>query len=145
MTDVTEQPSRETPPEQPSQEATPEQPVPPEPPLPPEQHPGPPGAVGIRHHPSDAQYMLIALILAIVTGIEVLVYYIKGLGDAGNPILIILAATKFIIVVSFFMHLRFDSKLLRRVFITGLVLALVVYVIVFLSLGVFTSSHGVHG
>jgi len=41
--------------------------------------------------------------------------------------------------------LRFDSKLLRRVFITGIVLALTVYVIVFLSLGVFTSSHGVHG
>jgi cytochrome c oxidase subunit 4 len=130
MTDVTEQPSRETQPEQPT---------------PPEQHPGPPGEVGIRHHPSDAQYILIALILAIVTGIEVLVYYIKGLGDAGNPLLLILAATKFIIVVSFFMHLRFDSKLLRRVFITGIILALSVYVIVFFSLGVFTSSHGVHG
>jgi cytochrome c oxidase subunit 4 len=139
MTDVTEQPSQETPPDQPRHPAAPEQPVPPE------QHPGPAGEVGIRHHPSDAQYMLIALILAIVTGVEVLVYYVKGLGDAGNPILIILAAIKFIIVVSFFMHLRFDNKLLRRVFITGIVLALSVYVIVFLSLGVFTSSHGVHG
>jgi cytochrome c oxidase subunit 4 len=136
MTDVAEQPSRETQPEQPT---TPEQPTPPE------QHPGPPGAVGIRHHPSDAQYILIALILAIVTAIEVAVYYIKGLGDAGNPLLLILAATKFIIVVSFFMHLRFDSKLLRRVFVTGIILALSVYLIVFFSLGVFTSSHGVHG
>ena len=145
MTDVTEQPSRETPPDQPSDEAQPSTEAPPAQVAPPEQHPGPPGATGIRHHPSDAQYMLIALILAIVTGIEVAVYYIKGLGDAGNPILIILAATKFIIVVSFFMHLRFDNKLLRRVFVTGIVLALTVYVIVFLSLGVFTSSHGVHG
>jgi cytochrome c oxidase subunit IV len=145
MTDVTEQPSQEIPPEQPSQEAPPEQSAPGEQPAPPEQHPGPPGAVGIRHHPSDAQYMLIALILAIVTGIEVGVYYIKGLGDAGNPLLLVLAATKFIIVVGFFMHLRFDNKLLRRVFITGIVLAITVYVIVFLSLGVFTPSHGVHG
>jgi cytochrome c oxidase subunit IV len=131
MTDVVEQPSQETPP--------------PEQSTPVEQHPGPPGAVGIRHHPSDAQYMLIALILAIVTGIEVGVYYIKGLGDAGNPLLLILAATKFVIVVSFFMHLRFDNKLLRRVFVTGLILAVTVYVIVFFSLGVFSPSHGVHG
>ena len=131
MTDVVEQPSPETPPPAPSTPA--------------ETHPEPAGAAGSRHHPTDAQYMLIALILAIVTGIEVAVYYIKGLGDAGNPLLLILAATKFIIVVSFFMHLRFDSKLLRRVFITGIILALTVYVIVFFSLGVFTSSHGVHG
>ena len=100
---------------------------------------------GHRPHPTDAQYILIALILAIVTGIEVGVYYIKGLGDAGNPLLLILAAIKFIIVVSFFMHLRFDNRLLRRVFVTGIVLALAVYIIVFFSLGVFTSSHGVHG
>jgi cytochrome c oxidase subunit 4 len=131
MTDVVEQPSHENPPPAPSTPA--------------ETHSGTPGADGIRHHPTDAQYMLIALILAIVTGIEVAVYYVKGLGDAGNPLLLILAATKFIIVVSFFMHLRFDSKLLRRVFLTGIILALSVYVIVFFSLGVFTSSHGVHG
>jgi cytochrome c oxidase subunit 4 len=131
MTDVVEHPPQETPP--------------PEQSTPPEQQPGPPGAVGIRHHPSDTQYMLIALILAIVTAIEVGVYYIKGLGDAGNPLLLILAATKFFIVVSFFMHLRFDNKMLRRVFVTGIILAVTVYAIVFLSLGVFSSTHGVHG
>jgi cytochrome c oxidase subunit 4 len=131
MTDVVEHPSHESPPPEQSTTA--------------EQHAAPTEAEGHRHHPTDTQYILIALILAIVTGIEVVVYYIKGLGDAGNPLLLILAATKFIIVVSFFMHLRFDSRLLRRVFVTGLILAVTVYLIVFFSLGVFTSSHGVHG
>ncbi|HSS10465.1 MAG TPA: cytochrome C oxidase subunit IV family protein [Acidimicrobiales bacterium] len=98
-----------------------------------------------RGHPSDAQYILIALILAALTGIEVAVSYAKGLGYAGNPVLLILAASKFFIVVAFFMHLRFDSPILRRIFITGIVLAIVVYTVVFLTLEVFTSMHGVHG
>jgi cytochrome c oxidase subunit IV len=98
-----------------------------------------------RAHPSDTQYILIALILAAITGIEVAVSYAKGLGYAGNPVLLILAAAKFFIVVAFFMHLRFDNRILRRIFITGIVLAIVVYTIVFLTLEVFTSMHGVHG
>ncbi len=103
-------------------------------------------AVPARHraHPSDAQYMLIALILAVITAIEVGVSYAKGLGDAAAPLLLILAATKFAIVVGFFMHLRFDSVILRRVFATGIALAIAIYLITFFMLGVFTSAHGVH-
>jgi cytochrome c oxidase subunit 4 len=95
-------------------------------------------------HPTDQQYMLIALILAVITGVEVAISYIKGLGDAANPLLLILAAAKFAIVVAFFMHLRFDNRMLRRMFVTGIVLALIVYVIVFFTLGIFTTTHGVH-
>ncbi len=60
-------------------------------------------------HPTDVQYMLIALGLAVLTGIEVAISYAKGLGDAANPLLIILAVIKFGIVVGFFMHLRFEQ------------------------------------
>ena len=88
--------------------------------------------------------MLIALILAIITGVEVAISYIKGLGDAANPLLLILAAAKFAIVVAFFMHLRFDNRMLRRMFVTGIVLAIIVYAIVFFTLGIFTTTHGVH-
>ena len=95
-------------------------------------------------HPTDKQYMLIALILAIITGVEVAISYIKGLGDAANPLLLILAAAKFAIVVAFFMHLRFDNRMLRRLFVTGIVLAIIVYAIVFFTLGIFTTTHGVH-
>jgi cytochrome c oxidase subunit IV len=96
-------------------------------------------------HPTDVQYMLIALGLAVLTGIEVAISYAKGLGDASNPLLIILAATKFAIVVGFFMHLRFERPIVRRIFIVGIILALTVYLIVFFTLGVFTGTHGHHG
>jgi cytochrome c oxidase subunit IV len=95
-------------------------------------------------HPTDVQYMLIALFLAGLTGIEVAISYIKGLGDAANPLLLILAATKFGVVVAFFMHLRFDNPAVRRLFVTGIILALIVYIVVFFTLGVFTSTHGHH-
>ena len=55
--------------------------------------------------------MLIALGLAVITGIEVAISYAKGLGDAANPLLIILAVIKFGIVVGFFMHLRFERPI----------------------------------
>jgi cytochrome c oxidase subunit IV len=88
--------------------------------------------------------MLIALGLAGLTAIEVAISYIKGLGDAANPLLIILAATKFAMVVGFFMHLRFDSPIVRRLFVTGIILALTVYIVVFFTLGIFGHTHGVH-
>jgi cytochrome c oxidase subunit 4 len=43
---------------------------------------------------------------------------------------------KFAIVAAFFMHLKFDSPMLRRVFITGIALAGVVYTIALLTLSV---------
>lgn len=105
------------------------------------QHTGEHGA-----HPTDAQYMKIAAILAVITAAEVAVYYVKsGLGDGFAPFLLALAAVKFFLVGAFFMHLRFDNRVLRRLFVTGIVLAVVVYIIVFLLLGVFSSTHGAHG
>jgi cytochrome c oxidase subunit 4 len=93
---------------------------------------------------SEAQYMLIALILAVITAVEVGISYAKGLGDAAAPLLLALAATKFAIVVGYFMHLRYEKHILRRIFATGIALAIVIYFILFLTLGVFTGSHGVH-
>ncbi len=95
-------------------------------------------------HPTEKQYMLIAAILAVLTAVEVGVSYIKGLGDAAAPMLLILAACKFVLVAGYFMHLKFDSRVLRRFFLTGIVLALIVYTVVFFTLGVFTTAHGVH-
>ena len=90
-------------------------------------------------HPSDFQYVMIAMFLAIVTGAEVGLYYIKSLDFivlAG--LLSVLMIVKFATVVAFFMHLRFDSKLFRRVFITGLLLAIFVYMILLSTFHVFT-------
>jgi cytochrome c oxidase subunit 4 len=100
---------------------------------------GRPHAEGGEHgaHPSEGRYIAIALILGVLTAIEVAVSYAKRLGNAGNPLLLALAATKFVLVAMFFMHLRFDNRVLRRLFVTGIVLASFCYIAVMFTLGVF--------
>jgi cytochrome c oxidase subunit 4 len=100
-----------------------------------ESHVSEPGEHGA--HPTDAKYIKVAMILAAITAVEVGVSYIKRLGAGGPPILLILAAIKFGMVAAYFMHLKFDHLWLRRVFLTGIILAAVVYTIVFLMFGVF--------
>jgi cytochrome c oxidase subunit 4 len=100
-----------------------------------ESHGSEPGEHGA--HPTDAKYIKVAMILAAITAVEVGVSYIKRLGAGGPPILLILAAIKFGMVAAYFMHLKFDHLWLRRVFLTGIILAAVVYTIVFLMFGVF--------
>lgn len=88
------------------------------------------GAPHTHKHPTEAQYVLIALFLAAVTALEVWVYYIDALKDLLVPILLVCAVIKFTVVVAFFMHLRFDSRLFRRFFVLGLALAIFVFTIV---------------
>jgi cytochrome c oxidase subunit IV len=79
-------------------------------------------------HPGDKQYVVIALILGLFTGVEVLTYFID-FGAAAIPTLLVLMVVKFIMVVLYFMHLKFDSPIFMRLFITGLALATFVYAI----------------
>jgi cytochrome c oxidase subunit IV len=79
-----------------------------------------------RAHPSDLKYIQIALILAAVTALEVSTYFVD-FGDLAIPVLIVLMIVKFAMVAAWFMHLRFDSSLFRRVFVAGIVLAVSVY------------------
>ena len=91
-------------------------------------------------HPSDAKYIKIALILGVVTAIEVGLYYTDFGVNLTNGILIVLAVVKFAMVAAYFMHLKFDSRILRRLFITGLVLAMFCYLVVLLMFGVFSQG-----
>jgi cytochrome c oxidase subunit 4 len=84
-------------------------------------------------HPSDKEYYVVAFVLALITAAEVATYYIGFFKDHFVWLLIALLPmmiVKFGMVVAFFMHLRFDNKLLRRIFLTGLLLAVAVYLIV---------------
>lgn len=92
----------------------------------PEAHPGP-------SHPSPARYVGVALILAVLTSIEVGLYYIKMAPGPMVATLLALATLKFVMVAAWFMHLRFDSRILRRLFVTGILLALTVFTVVLLS------------
>lgn len=73
-------------------------------------------------HASVGFYWMIGGILAILTAMEVAAFYME-LGVIEAPFLLILSAAKFILVVMFFMHLKFDSKIFTGVFAAGLVLA----------------------
>ena len=57
-------------------------------------------------------------------------------------LLLVLAATKFAMVAAFFMHLRFDNRVLRRLFLTGIILAIIVYIVVLFMFGVFGTGTG---
>jgi len=83
------------------------------------------------HHPTAAEYVRIALILALLTALEVSTYYFE-FGRAAIPLLIVLMVIKFIIVAGFFMHLRYDSRLFSQFMYTGLGFALVLYTATYL-------------
>jgi cytochrome c oxidase subunit 4 len=71
-----------------------------------------------HHGATDKQYILIALILMVITGFEITISYVH-VGWVFLPALLIMMTAKFIIVVSFFMHLKFDHKLFSFLFYTG--------------------------
>lgn len=75
-------------------------------------------------HPSAMTYIIIGVVLTILTAVEIGIYYVPALSGALIPILFVLAAVKFFFVVGWYMHLRFDSKLLTWVFMGGLFTAL---------------------
>jgi cytochrome c oxidase subunit 4 len=74
-------------------------------------------------HASVRFYWMIGIVLAIITAVEVAVFYIPALERVLVPVLLVLSAAKFALVVMFFMHLRFDSPVLTGLFLAGVVLA----------------------
>ncbi len=75
------------------------------------------------HHPGWQTYVVIGLILTIITAVEVAVYYIPAMRPVIVPVLLTLSAAKFILVILFYMHLKFDSRLFSTVFVGPLLLA----------------------
>jgi cytochrome c oxidase subunit 4 len=97
-----------------------------------EQHP----VVADEHsHPGPRQYVLIAIVLVILTAIEVATSYLEG--HVNSNVLIItlaaMAAIKFYLVAAWYMHMKQDNSLFRRMFVSGIVLASLVYGVVILA------------
>jgi cytochrome c oxidase subunit IV len=87
-------------------------------------------------HPGPGEYVKIALILAVVTLFEVGAYYISSIPPhALAALLLVMMVIKFSLVALWFMHLRFDSRLFRRLFVVGIFLALGVYTVALVTLG----------
>lgn len=93
---------------------------------------------GTTSHPGPAEYVRVAVALAVVTAFEVGLFYIEALPDGALiGLLLALSIIKFSLVVLWFMHLKFDSPVFARFFVAGLAIALVVFGVVLLTFGVF--------
>jgi len=88
-------------------------------------------AVGTHdeHGLTDKGYVIIALLLGAMTAAEVALSYLELPGWFFMTALLSLMVIKFLTVVSFFMHLKFDNKLFSWLFYTGVSLAVFVYVV----------------
>lgn len=94
-------------------------------------------ATAHRVHPTPATYWAIAVFLGAVTAMEVATPYISVLEPIKVPLLIALGAIKFATVVMFFMHLRFDKKLYRNLFLFGVIGVIPLFTVVLLAMHAF--------
>lgn len=93
---------------------------------------GAPVEVDDDHHPTAKEYIQIAVVLAVLTALEISASFIE-IGAAFLPTLLILMAIKFVLVAGWFMHLKFDTNVYKRFMVTGLILAGSIYTIVLVT------------
>jgi len=79
----------------------------------------------------------IGLILIILTAIEITASYSHVRSTYLIPALLGLAFIKFVLVVLWFMHLKFDDRRYARFFVMGLALAFTLFLVVLISFKVF--------
>jgi cytochrome c oxidase subunit 4 len=100
-----------------------------------------PPAHAADEHASVGTYVKVAVILTVVTALEFGVIYIRAFTPILIPLLLVLSAGKFALVVMFFMHLRYDARVLTTLFVgplavaIGLILALTTLTGAFLVYG----------
>ncbi len=90
-----------------------------------------------HEHPTWKQYKWVALWLTLITVLEVWIYYTAFATTAYFvPVLLVLSATKFAIVVLFYMHLKYDHKLFKALFTGPLLIAVFTLLALFALLSV---------
>ena len=104
-----------------------------------EDHPG--------EHISDRRFVRIFFGLVIITAIEVAWAYMP-FEDSDSRAwtavywggLLLMMSIKFFIIAGYFMHLKFDNKLLTRLFYAGVFLAVGVYTIALCTFQLFSNT-----
>jgi cytochrome c oxidase subunit 4 len=91
----------------------------------------------VHEHPTWKEYKWVALILTVITVVEVWVYYIPSFVALPIfvPTLLVMSAVKFAIVVMFYMHLKYDHKLFRALFTGPLIIAIVTLIVLMFLFG----------
>jgi cytochrome c oxidase subunit IV len=83
---------------------------------------------GEAQHVGWKKYVIIGVILAVITGVEVAILEVESLESVLIPVLLILSAAKFFLVVQYYMHLKMDHPIFGRVFWAPLFLAVLVII-----------------
>jgi cytochrome c oxidase subunit IV len=93
-------------------------------------------------HGSDMRYVKVALLLAFLTALEVGTYFV---GEIETRLLVVilfpLMIIKFGTVIMYFMHLKYDNHLFKRVFLFGLILAVIVFMIMLTTLNFWSGNY----
>ena len=92
---------------------------------------------GEHAHPGAKQYLAIAVVLLVLTIIEVAVFYVPSLKPILVPTLLVLSAVKFALVAGFYMHLKFDHKLFTWLFVVPMIFAVGVILALMVLFGLF--------
>jgi len=89
-------------------------------------------------HATLKTYVNVAIVLALITAIEVATLYVPGIP---NGILVtsllLMSIVKFILVVGFFMHLKYDAAVMRAVFVGPLILSILIILAIMALFGAF--------
>lgn len=106
------------------------------------------GHGGAHHgdHPTDLTFWKVGGFLAVMTAIEVTTIWWEDWGISSKvtaAALVVMMVVKFAVVGGYFMHLKWDAKILQRVFVAGIVLAVTVYLAALAAMVIFEKNGGV--
>ena len=100
-----------------------------------------PSSAGAAHgggHASVKTYIQVALVLAIITAVEVATLYVPGIPNGLLVAsLLVMSVIKFVLVVGFFMHLKYDGGIMRAMFIGPLVLSILIILAIMALFGAY--------
>ncbi|MCC6415405.1 MAG: cytochrome C oxidase subunit IV family protein [Opitutaceae bacterium] len=81
----------------------------------------------VGHHDDENKfqiYVRIAMLLAVITGVEIVIIFIPFATWLIVTSLVVLSVVKFLYVIFYFMHLKWDKAFCTILFFIGLVLAI---------------------
>jgi len=92
----------------------------------------------VESHATVQTYVRVAVVLGLLTAIEIGALYVKGIpSHALVALLLLFSVLKFGLVVAFFMHLRYDNKLLTVLFVGPLLIAMVIILAIMALFGAY--------
>ena len=88
-------------------------------------------------HASVKTYVVLAVVLCVITFIEWVIFKVDTLKTNANfmiPVLSILSLAKFTMVCGWYMHLKYDHKILTKIYVFSGLLSVMIFTILMLAL-----------